>query len=1762
MERMLRWVSNDKVDQMYQGILRRFLKVCLKKYIGPYILGELNLEQLDFHLCSAIHLTDVSLNVDAINAKLSKYPLALKEGSIGKVTLKYLPHLDIEVDEVELRFVPQTITDEPQPSATKSSWETQQLEANAGREGSIGLERCSYSPVQEGVRMVADLFERLFLGVHVIVNHVYVAIEETPKLSPPKGGNSTSQSMLLWRIGCAEYSVSRLADKGGDEQGKDSTSSTSNISFQQMCLEVVDVFCDGREDLTSGEGSSKGYGRPISLMQGEAGLSGQVKVSLLSKSRCSNIFEIDADVSLEHIRLEFTSQQIDQLLKLISSYSGTNMCNTSATGGVDQISQIGPSSGELFCSRKSAGKLDRKEVAPAKLGSQSSYSRYTPFLGANYFADWAHCNEQEKNFKEALMSEEDLAASTDEFFDCVSGSGLWTSTCSALNAVTAATSLLFGSVPSLQASARQVTHVIKVKLAGFSVIFKEELLRDHFIEVAMADIDFSGQVCLGRLDWRLLLTHIEAFQVQRQRQGADLVPELDKDILSKTVHVSAQPLQALVEQSVPKFPVSFSEGSQRASGLPRKCFLRLSDQGHLAGLQVDAKHKLPPALHGERKQDLTELSFHIQPLLLWVDESIICFLLNWAERFGCFARDGERASSSESVFSPSFTRKVHLNMYFSRIRVCVCAPFSPGSTTFQKAHVLCLDLTCPAEIFRRPMLKLRLPDTVGDQLCIASAILAFEESYLYLVSPLVQNEVIGKNSALEFHANTVLNISLCSPERATVEIYIKRKSGDGMSLAERAWTGIAEQQKGGVGGGKTSSEYAAVTETDGMSEYNCKIREDISLFSSICVHVSVPKVKVDLGAPQHTIVVEILIALVAASLSKQGLNSGCLVDQKDYNQVSMSLEVGEAEIHLHPNFECSSSLELKTSNFWEIYTIKVCKLQMLHAVKLGGASYFWMRHGNGCVKGLLSDESHDELQLLTCNDDALGRGDGGGGNVLATKSSGIEVSVMSWHGGGHAQDVLISVVLGGCTFMAHGGRLDWLPGLINFFNQHDEPTNDYAVYEIGGLTRTETSIVRLPKGPGVETSSNNSVLFSLDLHDAALCYEPGKEAVCAAILRAKDTTEQFDAVACLLAAAAVRVLSTTSKSYEIWLRDVALLLADTTMKNSNVRDFSLQSLNRAGYVKVAGEAVMEAVIRIHDGDGLEWEVECANNQLQLDTCHDTTAALGRLIAQLQQLFAPVAVSVANQSANLDMGSCCSEESPRHQPYNGDTANCFSGFSNANSENAALLEGFLEDACLLARGCCAHSYCNCSTMMDEKLVMHNKSLLPSDGAQANQYGSLDQWSQSGREEEGLRTPVSKTEEAFLFIEDYYAARTSSPRSSTHSLCRPVDGALIQTSQARSDDFKLSGVDGSGGWYDGRSFKVVENHDQAPDSTSESEEHTDNLLHSSKRRLGFFSRYSESVSRAIFQDLKVRWRLYGGSDWPISKRKDPEAPGDRQNEICMEVILHGVNLQHDTFPQIGTHASRLALSIDDIGIYDRSKGAPWKKVLGYHWSKTRPRESCAKVLKLKLASVRPNPLVPVEEYRLSLQLLPLLLHLDQRRVDFLASFFATPAPLSQGYEDVTSSSSSFELKVAEGSENALLPCFQIFEMQPFNIRVDYVPRHVDIGALRSGNYAELANLVSWKGIELEFKRVRVTGVRGWEALSSIVVADWLEDISHNQIHKLLKGLGPVRPLFAVGSGAAKLVLLPAEQYKRDRRRLIQGIRKGSTAIKILMMYLAYE
>ena len=121
---------------------------------------------------------------------------------------------------------------------------------------------------------------------------------------------------------------------------------------------------------------------------------------------------------------------------------------------------------------------------------------------------------------------------------------------------------------------------------------------------------------------------------------------------------------------------------------------------------------------------------------------------------------------------------------------------------------------------------------------------------------------------------------------------------------------------------------------------------------------------------------------------------------------------------------------------------------------------------------------------------------------------------------------------------------------------------------------------------------------------------------------------------------------------------------------------------------------------------------------------------------------------------------------------------------------------------------------------------------------------------------------------------------------------------------------------------------------------------------------------------------------------------------------------------------------------------------------------------------------------------------------------------------------------------------------FDVKPIVLHINYIPRQFDPVALGKGNYAELLNILPLKGIDLKLKHVSAMGLYGWNSICETVGAEWLEDISKNQVHKLLKGLPPLKSVSAVVSGTKKLISLPIESYKKDRK-LLKGMQRGAVA-----------
>lgn len=88
--------------------------------------------------------------------------------------------------------------------------------------------------------------------------------------------------------------------------------------------------------------------------------------------------------------------------------------------------------------------------------------------------------------------------------------------------------------------------------------------------------------------------------------------------------------------------------------------------------------------------------------------------------------------------------------------------------------------------------------------------------------------------------------------------------------------------------------------------------------------------------------------------------------------------------------------------------------------------------------------------------------------------------------------------------------------------------------------------------------------------------------------------------------------------------------------------------------------------------------------------------------------------------------------------------------------------------------------------------------------------------------------------------------------------------------------------------------------------------------------------------------------------------------------------------------------------------------------------------------------------------------------------------------------------------------------------------------------------------WGGVRLQLGRVRVTALPGWGAAGGEVLKAWLRDVAATQAHKFVRGMAAIRPLVALGTGTAQLIVAPIEGAREGR--FMRGLRAGAAAVRI--------
>ncbi|KAI9123609.1 hypothetical protein K1719_004909 [Acacia pycnantha] len=1806
---MFSWKSAEAMFSRWAT--RRLCKFVLKKKLGQFISGDIDLDQLDVQLTQGtIQLSDLVLNVDCINKKLSKASsLIIKEGSIGYLLIQ-MPWsgkgCQVEVNGLEIVISPSTDNTQMGDGTCDVGNNDNGHPENGSTRNSQDITNDS---LHEGVKTIANMMKALLTSFHVKIENVIVAYD--PSLDEGDKKTECHRTLVL-RISEIECGTCFSEDADSNDDVLGISRLTNFVRFQGAMIELLKINEDGNCESSSCE-LGAGCGEPVlgstkatcAVMTGKKeGFGGEVKLSIPWKSGSLDIRKVDAVVSIDPIVLRFQLSTIKWFLCAWESYN--NLVKDGQVCTNHNSSGSGQQKSTFLCHSSNSVSVDSADCH-GSLDDSSNLTSLEPHTEplvpeSRLISNWVPMSA-DTNHKDGIQ-ELDFGASVDQFLECLDGmrsyqsalgsSGMWNWTCSVFSAITAASTLASGSLHTTPEKQHVETN-LRATFAGISVVLsfsEEEQLHCYgpstdnvvglHIDYLVADCNeilLSLQVCPQVTIVEGMMKNMEVTTFLNSGIGA-IDSGLHGHNNAKNQNALLQHLQAEVLGALPS-SVSCDLGPDSDSllGLVARDF-PLGNNDSLLKVTVfktsgftNCKVTLHSSSDGKTTGPVS-FSLSLPPFAFWVIFSVINVFTNLlknveqsVEVLNKANKDMYKASDKKEgpgVTSLSTTERLHGDISISGARVILCFPSEEGrnhACFFSWEQFIALDFTSPSPLKKGfssdciPMSfassKRRFPSADAK-----SVQLSFSDLCMYLITSKSNDRSIINSCNLQnekFSASCLLSVDSQPGCYSVINVVWQDGLVTGPWMTKKARLLANSDQfrsrRDFVGRG---DEFASASTVKNLEEFKSQTQQEMILSSSFFIHVHLPQVMVNLSDSQykniHCLVYQMLNELECVA-------SQSFTDEKESfgSQSSVFVECDSLEtvISMETSESIRSSLQSELPGSWDRLKMKVQNFDLVSVTNTGGvkgAEFFRLTHGEGKLWGSISSDPDHEFLLISCDNSSMKRGDGGDSNPLSSRHAGSDIIHMSDPEISH---VSTSITVACGTVVAVGGRLDWFSAISTFFSIPSSDTN-----EADDDTMVDEDAKRYCRTD-----------FVLNLIDIALSYEPYvmnpvvqsevKDSESDLSYSNQDTCEQC--VSCLLAASLLTLSTTALKdsvenSYLITVQDLGLHLASGT--NTLCGAYSVEHLQKAGFIKVAREAFVEANVKTNCTSGIPWVVELSNFRISVETCHDTTASLIRLGAQLQQLFTPdveeLVVHLQNrwynvQQAKLGNGIIYETHNPSCDTLMTSSRQCPSkAFLEDGSRMAGLMDEICDDAFRLNDN---NTWQPCSSgagiymPLDDIFIDDmNKMSLDEPEVHSHKRSLSESMPLMGTEGDH---PLHLQEGFFSDIMEEYCFPDLYPLSEM-SVGIHSEG-LHRYKQGNVESREIE--TGSGGWYEGNSPKVAENH------ISEKIEQTE-LKHSAKGILppNDNSLQNKACGRVILEKIDLRWRIYGGSDWLMEN----EQHSGRDRTVCLEFALTGMKFQYDIFPVGGVTSSKMSVSVQDFNLYDRSRDAPWKLVLGYYHSNGHPRESSSKAFRLDLEAVRPDPLTPLEEYRLHLAFLPIKLHLHQSQLDFLLGFFgsksSSPDQSPDHHQDMEGSQFLPErrknLLYNAITLEALLPYFQKFDIRPILVRVDYSPHRVDLAALGGGKYVELVNLVPWKGVELNLKHVHAAGIYGWGSVGETIIGEWLEDISHNQIHKILRALPAVRSLIAVGGGAAKLVSSPLENYKKERG-VLKGMQRGTIA-----------
>ncbi|KAF2627586.1 hypothetical protein BU25DRAFT_50531 [Macroventuria anomochaeta] len=253
-------------------------------------------------------------------------------------------------------------------------------------------------------------------------------------------------------------------------------------------------------------------------------------------------------------------------------------------------------------------------------------------------------------------------------------------------------------------------------------------------------------------------------------------------------------------------------------------------------------------------------------------------------------------------------------------------------------------------------------------------------------------------------------------------------------------------------------------------------------------------------------------------------------------------------------------------------------------------------------------------------------------------------------------------------------------------------------------------------------------------------------------------------------------------------------------------------------------------------------------------------------------------------------------------------------------------------------------------------------------------------------------------------------------------------------------------------------------------------------------------------------------------------------ERSKHKKIAFSLMGVAVDLVVFPpDSGETLNSIDVRVQDFEIFDHVPTSTWKKFVTCVIPPAQ-RELDRPMINLNLLTVKPVTDLAASELVIRVAVLPLRLHVDQDALDFITRFFE--------FKD-----DSVERPTAPSEQ----PFIQRLEVQAVQLKLDYKPKRVDYGGIRSGHTTEFMNFLILDGSDITLRHAIVYGITSFDKLHKTLNDVWMPDVKRNQLPGVLSGLAAVRPLVNVGSGVRDLVVVPMREYQKDGR-IVRSLQKG--------------